>query len=83
MPRAYFCFVLLYIGYPTNIICFHLHLNRYLFKKALLEDAIANAEQAERKAKAAVASTETVTPATVIVQTDQPKRTIEEGGDDQ
>ncbi|KAL9704352.1 hypothetical protein quinque_007870 [Culex quinquefasciatus] len=51
---------------------------RYLFKKALLEDAIANAEQAERKAKAAVASTETVTPATVIVQTDQPKRTIEE-----
>uniref|UniRef100_A0A1Q3FXV4 BSD domain-containing protein n=1 Tax=Culex tarsalis TaxID=7177 RepID=A0A1Q3FXV4_CULTA len=51
---------------------------RYLFKKALLEDAIANAEIAERKAKAAVASTETVAPAKVIVQTDQPKRTIEE-----
>lgn len=51
---------------------------RYLFKKALLEDAIANAEQAERKAKAAIASTETVTSNKVIVQTDQPKRTIEE-----
>lgn len=51
---------------------------RYLFKKALLEDAIANAEIAERKAKAAVASSETVAPNTVIVQTDQPKRTIEE-----
>lgn len=51
---------------------------RYLFKKALLEDAIANSEIAERKAKAAVASTETVAPSKVIVQTDQPKRTIEE-----
>ncbi|XP_058830188.1 BSD domain-containing protein 1-like [Topomyia yanbarensis] len=51
---------------------------RYLFKKALLEDAIANADLAERKAKAAVASTETVAPSKVIVQTDQPKRTIEE-----
>lgn len=51
---------------------------RYLFKKALLEDAIANAEIAERKAKAAVASAETVAPNKVIVQTDQPKRTIEE-----
>lgn len=51
---------------------------RYLFKKALLEDAIANAEIAERKAKAAVASSETVAPNKVIVQTDQPKRTIEE-----
>ncbi|XP_055593569.1 BSD domain-containing protein 1-A-like [Uranotaenia lowii] len=51
---------------------------RYLFKKALLEDAIANAEIADRKAKAAVASTETVAPKKVIVQTDQPKRTIEE-----
>ncbi|XP_058461755.1 BSD domain-containing protein 1-like [Malaya genurostris] len=51
---------------------------RYLFKKALLEDAIANADLADRKAKAAVASTETVAPSKVIVQTDQPKRTIEE-----
>lgn len=51
---------------------------RYLFKKALLEDAIANAEIAERKAKAAVVSNETVAPDVVIVQTDQPKRAIEE-----
>lgn len=51
---------------------------RYLFKKALLEDAIANAEMAERKAKAAVVSNETVAPDVVIVQTDQPKRAIEE-----
>lgn len=51
---------------------------RYLFKKALLEDAIANAEMAEKKAKAAVVSDETVTPNKVIVQTDQPKRAIEE-----
>lgn len=51
---------------------------RYLFKKALLEDAIANAELAEKKAKAAIVSNETVAPNKVIVQTDQPKRTIEE-----
>lgn len=51
---------------------------RYLFKKALLEDAIANAELAEKKAKAAVVSNETVAPNKVIVQTDQPKRAIEE-----
>lgn len=51
---------------------------RYLFKKALLEDAIANAEMAERKAKAAVVSNETVAPDVVIVQTDQPKLAIEE-----
>ncbi|XP_053684601.1 BSD domain-containing protein 1-like [Sabethes cyaneus] len=51
---------------------------RYLFKKALLEDAVANADLAERKAKAAVAGNETVAPSKVIVQTDQPKRTIEE-----
>uniref|UniRef100_A0A2M4BLU0 BSD domain-containing protein n=1 Tax=Anopheles marajoara TaxID=58244 RepID=A0A2M4BLU0_9DIPT len=51
---------------------------RYLFKKALLEDAIANAEIAERKAKAAAASAETVAPNKTIVQTDQPRRAIEE-----
>ncbi|XP_062559434.1 BSD domain-containing protein 1-like [Armigeres subalbatus] len=51
---------------------------RYLFKKALLEDAIANAELAEKKAKAAIVSNETVAPNKIIVQTDQPKRTIEE-----
>uniref|UniRef100_A0A182N271 BSD domain-containing protein n=1 Tax=Anopheles dirus TaxID=7168 RepID=A0A182N271_9DIPT len=57
------------------------HMNfwkRYLFKKALLEDAIANAEMAERKAKAAVNSTETCAPNKTIVQTDQPRRAIEE-----
>uniref|UniRef100_A0A182Q9A0 BSD domain-containing protein n=1 Tax=Anopheles farauti TaxID=69004 RepID=A0A182Q9A0_9DIPT len=57
------------------------HMNfwkRYLFKKALLEDAIANAELAERKAKAAINSTETCAPNKAIVQTDQPRRTIEE-----
>uniref|UniRef100_A0A182RAQ8 BSD domain-containing protein n=1 Tax=Anopheles funestus TaxID=62324 RepID=A0A182RAQ8_ANOFN len=57
------------------------HMNfwkRYLFKKALLEDAIANAEMAERKAKAALNSTETCAPNKTIVQTDQPRRTIEE-----
>lgn len=53
---------------------------RYLFKKALLEDAVANADLAERKAKAAVAGNETIAPSKVIVQTDQPKRTVEEGG---
>ncbi|ETN66555.1 hypothetical protein AND_001654 [Anopheles darlingi] len=51
---------------------------RYLFKKALLEDAVANAEIAERKAKAAAASAETVAPNKTIVQTDQPRRAIEE-----
>ncbi|XP_055527788.1 BSD domain-containing protein 1-like, partial [Wyeomyia smithii] len=57
------------------------HMNfwkRYLFKKALLEDAVANADLAERKAKAAVIGNETVAPSKVIVQTDQPKRTVEE-----
>lgn len=58
------------------------HMNfwkRYLFKKALLEDAIANAELAERKAKAALNNTETCAPNKTIVQTDQPRRaTIEE-----
>lgn len=51
---------------------------RYLFKKALLEDAVANAEIAEKKAKAAAVSNDTVGPNVVVVQTDQPKRAIEE-----
>uniref|UniRef100_A0A182SMD8 BSD domain-containing protein n=1 Tax=Anopheles maculatus TaxID=74869 RepID=A0A182SMD8_9DIPT len=59
------------------------HMNfwkRYLFKKALLEDAIANAELAERKAKAVLNNAETCAPNKTIVQTDQPRRaTIEEG----
>lgn len=52
---------------------------RYLFKKALLEDAVANAELAARKAEAEVASTSTVVPEKIIVQTEQPKMTTEEG----
>jgi len=46
---------------------------RYLFKKALLEDAVANAEQVTRRAEQEVASTQTVVPETIIVQTEQPK----------
>lgn len=50
---------------------------RYLFKKALLEDAVANAEAATKKAEQEAASTETVTPDKIIVQTEQPKPTTE------
>lgn len=48
---------------------------RYLFKRALLEDALAHAEQAERRAKAEIRSTKTVSPKhpAEIIQTDQPK----------
>lgn len=48
---------------------------RYLFKRALLEDALAHAEQAERRAKAEIRSTKTVSPKhpSEIIQTDQPK----------
>lgn len=48
---------------------------RYLFKRALLEDALAHAEMAERRAKAEMRSTKTVSPkkAGEIIQTEQPK----------
>lgn len=48
---------------------------RYLFKRALLEDALANAEIAERRAKAEMKSTSTVSAkrAAEIIQTEQPK----------
>lgn len=48
---------------------------RYLFKRALLEDALAHAELAERRAKAEVRSTKTVSPKSAgeIIQTEQPK----------
>lgn len=48
---------------------------RYLFKRALLEDALAHAELAERRAKAEIQSTQTVSPKQPgeIVQTEQPK----------
>lgn len=47
--------------------------SRYLFKRALLEDALANAEIAERKAKIEIDSTTPVSPRKNIVQTEQPK----------
>lgn len=48
---------------------------RYLFKRALLEDALAHAELAERRAKAEARSTKTVSPkySGEIIQTEQPK----------
>lgn len=48
---------------------------RYLFKRALLEDALANAEFAERRAKAEVKSSQPISPKSPgeIVQTEQPK----------
>lgn len=56
---------------------------RYLFKRALLEDALAHAEMAERRAKAEVRSTKTVSPkrAGEIIQTEQPK-TVQSPDDD-
>lgn len=53
---------------------------RYLFKRALLEDALANAEIAERRAKAEVRSIKTVSPkrSAEIIQTEQPKPVMEQ-----
>lgn len=51
---------------------------RYLFKKALLEDALANSEMAERKAKSEINSTATVSPTKTIIQTQQPKKVIDD-----
>lgn len=50
---------------------------RYLFKRAMLEDALANAEIAERKAKSEEKSTKTVSPKKTTIQTEQPKKVIE------
>lgn len=48
---------------------------RYLFKRALLEDALANADLAERRAKQEANSMKaSVSPRKKIVQTEQPKR---------
>lgn len=49
---------------------------RYLFRRALLEDALANAEIAERRARNEVRSTHTVSPknTAAIIQTQQPKK---------
>lgn len=51
---------------------------RYLFKRALLEDALANAELAERRAKQEVNSTKPVSPRKQIVQTSQPKKILKD-----
>lgn len=53
---------------------------RYLFKRAILEDALANAEIAERKARAEVDSTKPVSPrkAGSIIQTEQPKKVVDD-----
>lgn len=51
---------------------------RYLFKKALLEDAVANAEMVARKAEASVDNEKPTVPETIIVQTEQPKKMTEE-----
>lgn len=53
---------------------------RYLFKKALLEDAVANAELVAKKAAETETDTTkaTVVPEKLIVQTEQPKATAEE-----
>lgn len=53
---------------------------RYLFKRALLEDALANAEIAERRAKAEMKTTNTVSAkrAGEIIQTEQPKSVVTE-----
>lgn len=49
---------------------------RYLFRRALLEDALANAEIAERRARNEARSTKTISPKTpaAIIQTQQPKK---------
>lgn len=53
---------------------------RYLFKRAILEDALANAEIAERKAKAEIDSIQPVSPrkAGSIIQTEQPKKVVDD-----
>lgn len=56
---------------------------RYLFRRALLEDALANAELAERRAKNEANSVKTTSPiksGKTIIQTEQPKRIL--GGDE-
>lgn len=50
---------------------------RYLFKRALLEDALANADLAERRARQeATTSSASVPPRKKIIQTEQPKRVV-------
>lgn len=51
---------------------------RYLFKRALLEDALANADLAEKRAKAELESTKVVSPNVTVVETEQPKKVIDD-----
>ncbi|XP_059622277.1 BSD domain-containing protein 1-A-like [Phlebotomus argentipes] len=51
---------------------------RYLFRRALLEDALANAEKAERRAKQEQNSANTVSPEVTVIQTEQPKKCTED-----
>lgn len=50
---------------------------RYLFRRALLEDALANAEKAERRAKQEQTTADTVSPDITVIQTEQPKKSSE------
>ncbi|XP_055704806.1 BSD domain-containing protein 1-A-like [Phlebotomus papatasi] len=50
---------------------------RYLFRRALLEDALANAEKAERRAKQEQTTEDTVSPDITVIQTEQPKKSSE------
>lgn len=67
--------------------CAHMDFwQRYLFRRALLEDALANAEMAERRARTTSVSeggsgNDTVTPTSAkrLVQTEQPKAVCVEG----
>lgn len=52
---------------------------RYLFKRALLEDALANADLAERRARQEVNSVTPVSPRKNFIQTEQPKRVFADG----
>lgn len=56
---------------------------RYLFKRALLEDALANAEIAERRAQAELRSNKTISPkrSAEVIQTEQPKAVLSDEND--
>ncbi|XP_055694457.1 BSD domain-containing protein 1-A-like [Lutzomyia longipalpis] len=51
---------------------------RYLFRRALLEDALANAEKAERRSKQEQNTTDTVSPGVTVIQTEQPKKSTDD-----
>lgn len=62
---------------PNNVT--HMEFwQRYLFKRALLEDALANAEIAERRSKIEINSIKSLSPRKNLIQTEQPKLTLNE-----